>query len=85
MYDTLDKMEEIANSQEPGGQAHDLAWNVYHVIQNNYAGKCADTTKRFYNTMTQLIDMVNDLEEAGMDYTNELYLATKAMHLYGAK
>ena len=81
----LNKMEEIANTQEPGGQAHDLAWNVYHCVQNNYASKCVDTTKRFINTMTTIIDLVRDLEEADMDYNSEMYMATKAMHLYGAK
>ena len=83
MNTVIEKFEtNVAGTLEPGSVSHDLAYNVLSSLRKNYNGNCRKTAQRFITVITEWIQLVRDLEDAGIDCTSEVNKAYKALHLF---
>lgn len=72
----------VCGGLEPGSHAHDLAYNVLSSLRKNYNGQCQSQASRFVSIITEQILLVRDLEDAGIDFSQELERAFRALHLF---
>ncbi len=73
-------LEEEVEHLEPGGTAHDLAWELVGSIRHNYSNHCRTTLREASFKILELINLIEDYELSGRDYAAEEALCRKTIH-----
>jgi hypothetical protein len=65
----------------PGSVAHSLLWELSGSVRKNYANLPTHTVLKACEAACPIIEMIEDLEMANMDYTREEKAVWKIIHL----
>ena len=73
-------LEEEIEHLEPGGCAHNLAWELVGTIRHNYSKHCRTTLRDAAWKILELVNLIEDYDFSGRDYAEEEALCRKAIH-----
>ncbi len=65
----------------PGGTAHSLLWNLESSARKNYANLPAHTILKACRAACPLIELIEDYDNADMDFSAEEKKVWKIIHL----